>query len=65
MYSKGTYDHISHINHIFERCRKYEISQNPKKSTFVGTKGKLVFSYLKKVLSPNIGSLPLNWGILD
>ena len=31
-----------HLKHIFERCRKYGISLNPKKCVFAVTKGKLL-----------------------
>jgi hypothetical protein len=33
-YSKNRVDYISHLSHIFKRCRKYGISLNPKKSIF-------------------------------
>jgi hypothetical protein len=32
IYSKNRLDHISHLKQVFERCRKYGISLNPKKS---------------------------------
>jgi hypothetical protein len=31
VYSKNIEDHIKHLTQIFERCRKYGISLNPKK----------------------------------
>lgn len=42
IYSKETSDHLLHLTQIFERCRKYGISLNPKKSVFTATKGKLL-----------------------
>jgi hypothetical protein len=33
--SKDRKDHLSHLRIVFERCRKYGISLNPKKSIFV------------------------------
>jgi hypothetical protein len=40
--SKERKDHISHLKIVFERCRKYGISLNPKKSIFGIDKGKLL-----------------------
>jgi hypothetical protein len=34
VYSKNREAHIQHLTHIFERCRKYDISLNPKKTIF-------------------------------
>ena len=31
VYSKHRSNHVNHLRHIFERCRKYGISLNPKK----------------------------------
>jgi hypothetical protein len=42
MYSKNREDHIQHLTHIFERCRKYGISLNPKKTIFGVEEGKLL-----------------------
>jgi hypothetical protein len=42
VYSKNKEDHIQHLNHIFERCRKYNISLNPKKNIFGVEEGKLL-----------------------
>jgi hypothetical protein len=33
---------ISHLTHIFERCRKYRISLNPKKTIFSVEEGKIL-----------------------
>jgi hypothetical protein len=35
-------DHLSHLMIVFERCRKYGISLNPKKSVFGIDEGKLL-----------------------
>jgi hypothetical protein len=42
VYSKNREDHIQHLTHIFERCRKYGISLNPKKTIFDVKEGKLL-----------------------
>jgi hypothetical protein len=41
VYSKNIEDHIQHLTHIFERCRKYSISLKPKKIIFGVKEGKL------------------------
>ena len=42
VFSKNRVDHLTHLRRVFERCRKYGISLNPKKSIFVVTEGKLL-----------------------
>ena len=42
IFSKKREEHAFHLKHIFERCRKYGISLNPKKCVFVVTEGKLL-----------------------
>jgi hypothetical protein len=42
MYSKNREEHIQHLTQIFERCRKYGISLNPKKTIFDFEKGKIL-----------------------
>jgi hypothetical protein len=42
VYSKNNEDHIQHLTHIFERCRKYGISLNPKKTIFGFKEGKMI-----------------------
>ena len=42
IFSKDRADHLSHLRKVFERCRKYGISLNPKKSVFAVTEGKLL-----------------------
>ena len=41
-FSKSRADHPTHLRRVFERCRKYGISLNPKKSIFAVTEGKLL-----------------------
>jgi hypothetical protein len=48
VYSKNRSDHISHLTHIFERCRKYGISLNPKKTIFGVDEGKLLGHIISK-----------------
>jgi hypothetical protein len=40
IFSKNKEDHISHLKKVFNQCRKYDISLNPKKSIFVMDEGK-------------------------
>ena len=42
IYTKNKEDHIQHLTHIFERCRKYGISLNPNKTIFGVEEGKLL-----------------------
>ena len=42
VYSKHRNNHINHLKNIFERCRKYGISLNPKKCYFTLSEGKLL-----------------------
>jgi hypothetical protein len=39
---KNREDHISHLKKVFDRCRIYGISLNPKKSVLVVNEGKLL-----------------------
>jgi len=48
IYSKRIMDHVKHLRHIFERCRKYDISLNPKKIIFGVTEGKLLGFIISK-----------------
>lgn len=48
VYSYHRRGHIYHLRHIFERCRRYGISLNPRKSIFVATEGKLLGHILSK-----------------
>ena len=40
IFSKKREGHVFHLKHIFDRCRKYNISLNLKKSIFVVLEGK-------------------------
>ena len=40
--SKNVVGHFQHLRVIFERCREYDISLNPKKSVFSVQEGKLL-----------------------
>ena len=41
IFSKKREEHVFHLKQIFEYCRKYGISLNPKKCVFTVTEGKL------------------------
>ena len=42
IFSKKWHDHLLSLRKVFDRCRKFEISLNPKKSVFAITEGKLL-----------------------
>jgi hypothetical protein len=42
VHSNKREDHIHHLRKVFERCRLYDVSLNPKKCLFVMTQGKLL-----------------------
>ena len=42
VFSKCRSDHLHHLKQIFERCRKYRISLNPKKIIFAVSEGNLM-----------------------
>jgi hypothetical protein len=42
VYSKNREDHIQQLTQIFERCRKYVISLNPKKTIFGVEEGNIL-----------------------
>lgn len=42
MFSTKQGDHIRHLKKSFERCQKYGISSNPKKSIFAVSEGNLL-----------------------
>lgn len=48
MFSKKRGDHLMNLRQIFERCRKYRILLNPKKSIFVVTKGNILGYLISK-----------------
>ena len=48
IFSKRREDHVFHLKHIFDRCRKYGISLNPKKSMFTVLEGKFLGHIISK-----------------
>jgi hypothetical protein len=42
VFSKNKTDHLAHLRAILQRCHKYDISLNPKKSIFAVEQGKLL-----------------------
>ena len=48
MFSRCREDHISDLRRIFQRCRRYGISLNPKKCMFSVTEGKLLGHVISK-----------------
>ena len=48
IFSKKREEHTFHLKQIFERCRKYGISLNPKKCVFAITEGKQLGHFISK-----------------
>jgi hypothetical protein len=48
MFSKERHSHVGHLRQIFERCRKYGISLNPKKSIFGVLEGNILGHIVSK-----------------
>ena len=48
VFSKKTKDRVFHLKRIFDPCRKYKISLNPKKSIFAVLEGKLLGHIVSK-----------------
>jgi hypothetical protein len=42
IFSKSNEDHLIHLKHTFEKCLKFGLSLNPKKSHFAMQEGKLL-----------------------
>lgn len=42
IFSKKDNEHVDYLRYIFERCREYGVSLNPKKSIFAVHEGKLL-----------------------
>lgn len=42
VYTKNDQDHLEHLKRVFQKCRKFGISLNPKKSNFSMEEGKLL-----------------------
>lgn len=57
MFSKERPEHIIHLKQILNRCRKYGISLNPKKSIFCVTKGNLFSLVVSKERSKVIAKI--------
>jgi hypothetical protein len=56
-FSKNKKDHLSHLRAVLERCRKFDISLNPKKSVFAVDQGKLLGFIVSKdgmIIDPKI-----------
>jgi hypothetical protein len=49
VYSRNRNEHVDHLRQIFDRCRRYGISLNPKKTIFVVTEGKLLGFIVSKL----------------
>ena len=65
IFSKKRSDHLQHLKQIFERCQKYGISLNPKKTIFVVLEGNMLGHIITKkgiIVDPNhvkaIGKIP-------
>jgi len=57
VYSKSDDEHLQHLRRVFEKCRKFEISLNPKKSLFNLEEGNLLGHIISKdeiKIDPNI-----------
>jgi hypothetical protein len=48
VYSKSNEEHLLHLRRVFEKCRKFGISLNPKKSLFGLEEGKLLGHIISK-----------------
>ena len=48
VFSKERDDHVKHLKKVFDRCRKFGISLNPKVSTFGIDEGKLLGHIVSK-----------------
>ena len=48
VYSQSDEEHLQHIRCVFEKCRKFRISLNPKKSLFGLEEGKLLGHIISK-----------------
>jgi len=48
VFSKSDEEHLYHLTMVFQKCRKYGISLNPKKSLFAMSEGKLLGHIISK-----------------
>ena len=68
IYSKKRHHYLFSLRQVFERCMKYGISLNPKKSIFVVTEGKLLgFIILKNgmIIDPKKTDVIAKIGLLS
>ena len=48
VFSKSDEEHMYHLKTVFQKCRKYGLSLNPKKSLFAMEEGKLLGHIISK-----------------
>jgi len=48
VFSKSDEEHMHHLKTVFQKCRKYGLSLNPKKSLFTMEEGKLLGHIISK-----------------
>ena len=48
VYSKTNVEHLRHLRRVFEKCRRFSISLNPKKTLFCLEEGKLLGHIISK-----------------
>ena len=48
VFSKSDEEHMHHLKIVFQKCRKYGLSLNPKKSLFAMEEGKLLGHIISK-----------------
>ena len=48
VFSKSDEDHIRHLEHVFQKSKKFGVSLNPKKSNFSLEEGKLLGNIISK-----------------
>ena len=48
VFSKSIEEHMHHLKTVFQKCRKYGLSLNPKKSLFAMEEGKLLVNIISK-----------------
>ena len=48
VFSNSDEDHMQHLKRVFNKCRRYGISLNPKKSHFSMAEGKLLVHIISK-----------------
>ena len=56
IFSKNDQNHLKHPRRVFLKCRKFDISLNPKKSNFAMEEGKLLGHIISEkviIIDPN------------